>query len=82
MRLESDPTLVFAHGDFSITWVKDKHKEIDSPYYHCSSAKLTFEEPQVLQLDGEVIGKFSEVNMELLPSTIKLLTSKKNPFVT
>lgn len=32
MRLESDPTLVFAHGDFSITWVKNKHKEIDSPY--------------------------------------------------
>ena len=31
-RLESDPTLVFAHGDFSITWVKDIHKEIDSPY--------------------------------------------------
>jgi len=32
MRLESDPTLVFANGDFSITWVLDKHKEIDSPY--------------------------------------------------
>lgn len=32
MRLESDPTLVYAHGDFTITWVKDEHKEIDSPY--------------------------------------------------
>lgn len=32
MRLESDPTLVFANGDFSITWVKDVHKEKDSPY--------------------------------------------------
>jgi len=32
MRLESDPTLVFAHGDFTITWVKNEHKEINSPY--------------------------------------------------
>jgi len=32
MRLESDPTLVYAHGDFTVTWVKDEHKEIDSPY--------------------------------------------------
>lgn len=32
MRLESDPTLIFAHGDFTITWVKNEHKNIDSPY--------------------------------------------------
>ncbi|BDD11143.1 aminodeoxychorismate lyase [Fulvitalea axinellae] len=32
MRLEADPTLVFAHGDFEIRRVLDKHKEIDSPY--------------------------------------------------
>ena len=25
-------TLVFAHGDFTITWVKNEHKEIISPY--------------------------------------------------
>ncbi|MFN4234384.1 MAG: endolytic transglycosylase MltG [Bacteroidia bacterium] len=32
MRLESDPTLVFAHGDFSIKRVYNIHKEIESPY--------------------------------------------------
>lgn len=32
MRLESDPTLIFAHGDFSIKRVYNVHKEIDSPY--------------------------------------------------
>jgi UPF0755 protein len=32
MRLESDPTLVYAHGDFSIKRVLNVHKEIDSPY--------------------------------------------------
>lgn len=32
MRLESDPTLIFAHGDFSIKRVYNIHKEIESPY--------------------------------------------------
>jgi UPF0755 protein len=32
MPLESDPTLVFAIGDFSIQRVLNKDKEIDSPY--------------------------------------------------
>jgi UPF0755 protein len=32
MLLQSDPTLVFAHGDFTINRVLNVHKEIDSPY--------------------------------------------------
>jgi UPF0755 protein len=32
MRLQADPTLVFAHADFSIRRVLNKHKRIDSPY--------------------------------------------------
>jgi UPF0755 protein len=32
MMLQSDPTLVYAHGDFSIKRVLNVHKEIDSPY--------------------------------------------------
>jgi UPF0755 protein len=32
MRLESDPTLVYAWGDFTINRVLNIHKEIDSPY--------------------------------------------------
>ena len=32
MHLESDPTLVYALGDFSINRVLNVHKEIDSPY--------------------------------------------------
>lgn len=32
MRLESDPTLIFAHGDFSIKRVYNVHKDIESPY--------------------------------------------------
>lgn len=32
MPLQADPTLKFAAGDFSITRVLNKHKEIESPY--------------------------------------------------
>lgn len=32
MKLDSDPTIVFAIGDFSINRVLDVHKQVDSPY--------------------------------------------------
>lgn len=32
MRLQADPTLVFAHGDFTLRRVLNRHKEIVSPY--------------------------------------------------
>jgi len=32
MKLDADPTLIFAVGDFTITRVLNLHKEIDSPY--------------------------------------------------
>lgn len=32
MRLQADPTLVFAHGDFTMRRVLNHHKQIDSPY--------------------------------------------------
>ncbi|MCT4616075.1 MAG: endolytic transglycosylase MltG [Marinifilaceae bacterium] len=39
-RLEADPTLKFAVGDFSIKRVLNKHKEVDSPYNTYKNAGL------------------------------------------
>lgn len=32
MRLQADPTVIFAHNDFTMRRVLNKHKKIDSPY--------------------------------------------------
>ncbi|MFD1292346.1 diacylglycerol/lipid kinase family protein [Lutibacter holmesii] len=41
-------------------------------------AELIFEEPRLLQLDGEVIKKYHKVSIKMLPGAIKLITNKGN----
>ena len=40
MKLDADPTLVWALGDFTIKRVLNKHKELDSPYNTYKNAGL------------------------------------------
>ena len=40
IKLDSDPTLIFAAGDFTIRRVLNEHKEIDSPYNTYRNAGL------------------------------------------
>ena len=62
--------------------IDDKYsKEAASPTYHCKTAQLSFDSPQTLQLDGEVIGDFQDITMEIVEGAVELVTSGKNPFV-
>jgi len=53
--LQSDPTLIYAHGDFSIKRVYDWHKEINSPYNTYKFAGLppgTINLPEIRTIDA------------------------------
>jgi diacylglycerol kinase family enzyme len=47
-----------------------------------TKAKINFEEPRMLQLDGEVIGKFSELKIEIKPGAVKFITHHDNLFLS
>lgn len=42
-----------------------------------NKAKISFNQKRLLQLDGELIGKFSEIEAEIIPSAVPLLTVNK-----
>ncbi|MBI4930336.1 MAG: endolytic transglycosylase MltG [Bacteroidetes bacterium] len=55
MALQSDPTVIYAIGDFSINRVLDKDKEIDSPYNTYKHAGLPpgpIYIPEISSIDG------------------------------
>lgn len=43
-------------------------------------AEINFEQPRLLQLDGELIGKFSKLNIEILKGAIRLITNYDNEY--
>lgn len=49
--------------------------------YQATSANISFEKPQVLQLDGEVIGKEKTLQIEIFPGGVQLISSRDNIFV-
>lgn len=49
--------------------------------HQVTSAKISFEQPKVLQLDGEVIGKIKEIHAEILPAGVNYITTMDNFFI-
>ena len=43
-------------------------------------AEIEFEEPRLLQLDGEVIGKFEKIKVEMMKGAVKLITTGDNEY--
>ncbi len=57
------------------------HSSQNSYTISTESAKVTFDKPNLLQLDGEVIGKFSELEIKIIKGAVKFITHRDNPYV-
>lgn len=44
-------------------------------------AKINFNQARLLQLDGEVIGKFDQLNIEIMKGAVKLITHNENLYL-
>ena len=49
--------------------------------YKVTSAKISFEEPKMLQLDGEVIGNTKLIEAEIIPAGVQFISTRENLFV-
>ena len=45
-------------------------------------AEINFDQARLLQLDGEVIGKFSKLNIKILKGAVKFITNYDNKYLT
>lgn len=59
---------------FDEAYLKSQHSQI----IVTQEAEIEFEEPRLLQLDGEVIGMFDKVDVKILTGAIKLITHHDN----
>jgi diacylglycerol kinase (ATP) len=55
---------------FNESFFKPEHTSVFSG----SDARLYFDEPRLLQLDGELIGEFAELDIELLQGAIRIIS--------
>ena len=44
-------------------------------------AEISFKEPRLLQLDGEVIGHFEKIKVEIIPKAVRFITHNENVFL-
>ena len=44
-------------------------------------ASIHFDQPRLLQLDGEIIGEFQQLKVEVMPGAVKLITNKENLYL-
>jgi diacylglycerol kinase family enzyme len=61
---------------------------LDEKFHHAQTstviqtdkAEIIFDEPRLLQLDGEIIQKYEKLHVELLKSAVKFITTKDNSY--
>jgi diacylglycerol kinase family enzyme len=56
------------------------HQSQTSTVIQTDKAEIIFDKPRLLQLDGEVIQKYDKLQVELLKSAVKFITTKDNSY--
>ena len=56
-------------------------KNRESTILKAKEALITFDEERLLQLDGEIVGKFRELKVRILADVVQLLTTRNNPYL-
>jgi len=59
---------------------KKFHHAQTSTVIQTDKAEIIFDKPRLLQLDGEVIQKYEKLQVELLKSAVKFITTKDNSY--
>jgi len=57
------------------------HDSAASTILDTRQATVHLAHPQTLQLDGEVIGKFKQLKIEVVPGAFKLISHRNNPYI-
>lgn len=76
-KLNANTLLKSGLSKFDEAFFDNKSNEIIVTDY----AEIEFEEPRLLQLDGEVIGKFDKLKIEILAGAINFITHNDNIYV-
>ena len=57
------------------------HNSQDGFVISTDQAEISFDVPRLLQLDGEVIGKFDKLNIRIIKSAVKFITHTENIYI-
>lgn len=71
--------------NLGLTSISEKALDNLEDYYdifQLDKAKIKFDEAKMLQLDGELIGKFSEIEVEIISSAANFITTRNNQFLS
>ncbi len=76
-RLDSAVLIKAGLSKFSESFVDLDYAKVIS----AKQAEVYFEEPQLLQLDGEVIGVYEKLDIRILKSAVHFITHRGNPYL-
>ncbi len=71
--------------NLGLTSISEKALDNLEDYYdifQLDKAKIKFDEAKMLQLDGELIGKFSEIEVDIISSAANFITTRNNQFLS